>query len=208
MMSRPPGRPKDAEKHRAIITAAEEVFFDRGFAATTVAAVAERAGVSKVTIYARFQDKAGLFEAMVKQVSDRMVAKCDVLPNTSAFLEERLVAFGMGLLSELLSPRLIAFERNLAGELSQHPALAKRFFEAGPLNDQRRLSIMIAEAAAKGDLDVTDPMHAAADLYGLWQGVHMIEVRFGIANPPSQAKLGRIVKSGVARFLKAYRISN
>jgi TetR/AcrR family transcriptional regulator, mexJK operon transcriptional repressor len=200
-----PGRPLDAGKSAAMLAAASDVFFERGFSAATVEAVAERAGVSKVTVYARFGDKAGLFEAMVRHVSDRMQSAYlhpDSLPPS---LEAALVCFGKGLMSEVMSPRLIAFEQNLAGDLAHHPDLARRFYEAGPGQCRKDLATIIGKAVENGQLVVEDTMLAAADLYGLWQGFRMIEARFGMAATLTDLEIEAIVERGVAIFLRAYR---
>jgi len=57
-------RAQQAAQTRAdIIAAATELFAERGWAATTVAAVAARAGVAVDTVYAGFRSKAGLLAA-------------------------------------------------------------------------------------------------------------------------------------------------
>jgi TetR/AcrR family transcriptional regulator, mexJK operon transcriptional repressor len=204
MTTKSAGRPKDHSKSEAMVLAATEVFLARGFAATTVEAVAELAGVSKVTIYARFKDKAGLFEAMVKHVSDQMQADVVGRDETSHSLEDILISFGKGLLAQLMSPRLIAFDRNLAGDLTHYPDLAKRFYEAGPAHVQKQLASIIADANQRGELRVDDSMTASADLHGLWCGFHMLETRYGLSEPPTADKIDTIVRSGVALFLRAY----
>src|SRR6266480_19803 len=50
-----------------IISAALEVFSDRGFAATKLEDVARRAGVTKGTIYLYFENKEALFRALVRE---------------------------------------------------------------------------------------------------------------------------------------------
>lgn len=61
-------RRADAEARReSVLAAAQELFLDRGFAATTVAAVAEAAGVSAETVYKSVGGKAGLVKALYQQ---------------------------------------------------------------------------------------------------------------------------------------------
>jgi AcrR family transcriptional regulator len=45
------GRPRSETAHRAILEAASELLLERGPGAVSMDAVAERAGVSKATIY-------------------------------------------------------------------------------------------------------------------------------------------------------------
>jgi AcrR family transcriptional regulator len=59
------GRQAQARRNReAILDAAQRQFLDRGYAATTIAAVAAEAGVSVETIYKAFGGKPGLVRAI------------------------------------------------------------------------------------------------------------------------------------------------
>src|SRR6188508_2800650 len=60
-----PGRPKDMEKHAAILDAAMRLFPARGYDGVSVDAIAQAAGVSKLTVYSHFADKEALFRAAV-----------------------------------------------------------------------------------------------------------------------------------------------
>ena len=56
-----------AATQEAILVAATQLFLERGYESTTVADVAERAGVSRATVFWHFSDKGGLFrEAFVR----------------------------------------------------------------------------------------------------------------------------------------------
>lgn len=50
-----------------VLAAATRLFLDRGFSQTTVAAVADAAGVSPETIYATFDGKRGLLEGVIDE---------------------------------------------------------------------------------------------------------------------------------------------
>jgi AcrR family transcriptional regulator len=53
------------ENRRAVLEAARRMFLDRGYAATTVGAIAADAGVSVETVYKAFGNKRGLVKAVV-----------------------------------------------------------------------------------------------------------------------------------------------
>jgi AcrR family transcriptional regulator len=60
-------RADQARRTQARITeAARALFLERGFATTTIAAVAEQAGVAPETIYAVYRTKAGLLDGVVR----------------------------------------------------------------------------------------------------------------------------------------------
>ncbi len=59
------------EKATAILAGALEVFTAQGYAAASMEKIAKTAGVSKPTLYKYFQDKEGLFSALVQQLTER-----------------------------------------------------------------------------------------------------------------------------------------
>ena len=65
---------KDELNTRAkILRAAKQEFFTNGFAATNVRAVAEKAGVTTGALYNLFNNKDGIFEALVSGVFDEFL---------------------------------------------------------------------------------------------------------------------------------------
>src|SRR5438270_13397384 len=59
------GRPRDPRVDEAVRAATLELLVEDGYQATTIQAVARRAGVSAPTIYRRWSNKAELVEAAV-----------------------------------------------------------------------------------------------------------------------------------------------
>jgi AcrR family transcriptional regulator len=60
-------RAERARRTRAhIVESARELFLERGFSATTIAAIADHAGVAPETIYAVYRTKGGVLEAVVR----------------------------------------------------------------------------------------------------------------------------------------------
>ena len=69
-----------AERRDAILAAALEEFSARGFAATRLDDVANRAGVAKGTIYLYFRDKESLFQELVRSMLIPLVSKIEAAP--------------------------------------------------------------------------------------------------------------------------------
>ena len=66
------GRMHDAEGTReAILNAAEEVFAQHGFDGARIDAIAEKAGYNKSLIFQYFDDKLGLYAAVVRRADDQ-----------------------------------------------------------------------------------------------------------------------------------------
>src|SRR5579863_9080185 len=68
------GRPSSEHAPRLrdrILDAGEKLFFAMGYGATSIEAVAQRAGISKRTFYHRFDDKAALFAAVIHRLIEQ-----------------------------------------------------------------------------------------------------------------------------------------
>src|SRR3546814_9006259 len=70
----PMKRPSPDDRRAAILEAAGQVFFEQGYAATSIDAIIERAGGSKRNIYSEFGSKEGLFTALVSESADAAIA--------------------------------------------------------------------------------------------------------------------------------------
>jgi AcrR family transcriptional regulator len=63
-------RLKAPERREQLITVATKLFAERGYEATTTAAIAEAAGVTEPVLYRHFDSKQDLFVAIVREMSD------------------------------------------------------------------------------------------------------------------------------------------
>ena len=116
------------EKAEQILTGAMQEFLVHGYAATSMDRVAKTAGVSKPTVYTYFQDKEGLFTALVQRFAQR---KFSIIQR---FLPSEGDAFVV--LRQLLTKALneiicdgeeIALLRLIIGESGRFPELAQIF---------------------------------------------------------------------------------
>jgi len=205
---RSPGRPKDQAKRAAIVAAASALFMERGYAGVTMEAVAASAGVSKMTVYGHFHDKAALFGAVVRVMSDQMVARLTGLDEAGGprDLEPMLVAFGNALLGLILSPQCVAMSHVLMGMLMKDRALAEAFYEAGPGHTHASLARFLAEAAARGQVAIDSPQAAADDLISLWEGDMPKRIALGLVPALTDAEIDTRVRRGTRVFLRAYRV--
>jgi len=70
---KPPGRPRSAQSHQAILQAALELLAEVGFAAMSMDAIAARAGVGKTTIYRRYASKEELVADAIENIREEIV---------------------------------------------------------------------------------------------------------------------------------------
>lgn len=201
-MPRRAGRPRDPAKHAAIIDAAAEAFFARGFHAATIEDIAQAAGVSKVTVYSRFGDKETLFEEVIRVESARMSATFEETFASGHTLEEQLNGFGIALAGFKFSEEHVAVDRVLMNEIAQIPDLARRFYDAGPNLCMERLGQAIADAQTRGEVEVDDPWLAAGDLCGLWLGAGDLGMKLGLEPLPDADAIRAKVERATRLFLK------
>lgn len=68
-----------AERPGEILRAALELFVEKGFAATRLDDVAERAGLSKAAIYLYFEDKTALLQGVIRQTISANIGTVEAL---------------------------------------------------------------------------------------------------------------------------------
>jgi TetR/AcrR family transcriptional regulator, mexJK operon transcriptional repressor len=170
-------------------------------------AVAAAAGVSKMTVYGHFHDKAALFAAVVGFVADQMVAELTGMDQAGGKpdLEIALVAFGTALLGLILSPRIVVMSHMLMGMLMKDHRLAEAFYEAGPCRMRAALAAFLTEIAVQEGLAFDSPQAAADDLISLWEGDMPKQVALGLIPPVTPADIERRVRRGTKVFLRAYQ---
>ena len=126
------GRPRDLDKLQAILDAASALFLERGIAATTMESVAERACVSKMTVYGHFRDKPALLSAVFERnIKTIRLPDLAVGPDPTSSLAQ-LAEFGKRLVSFLTRPEIVRTASVMAACADENPRLAAAFYAAGP----------------------------------------------------------------------------
>lgn len=148
---------KSPEKIKAILDGAMQVFMTKGYAAASMDRIAVAAGVSKPTLYSYFQDKEGLFTALIQQmVLGDSIPK---LLGDSRFLQlplrESLKQLATILLDKFSGEQpLSTLFRLLIGESGRFPDLAQTFVRNIEQPILKELSHLFANHP---DLRATDP---------------------------------------------------
>ncbi|WP_114393384.1 TetR/AcrR family transcriptional regulator [Oleisolibacter albus] len=196
------GRPPDPEKRSAILDAAREVFLRDGYGAS-MDSVAERAGVSKQTIYKHFSAKEQLFQAIIRSHCDRvlepLLAGREVRPP-----REALQILGVRFLELMQMPDYGRLLRTLAAAFPQFPALGELFYEAGPRRSRAALVAYLAEMDRHGLLHLPDPALAAEQFMGMVGGSIQLGALLGTGRPLSDTERQDRAAAAVAVFMAAY----
>src|SRR2546423_7029539 len=120
----PKWRRRPEHRPQQIIEAALEVFGEFGLAKTRVQDIAERAGVSKGTIYLYFPNKEELCREMIRQTAVAAIERAEQA-NVPGTPKTQLLAFMRDYWAFVRSPVFMTIYRLVLGEPHQFPDLAK-----------------------------------------------------------------------------------
>ncbi len=127
----PTERQLSPEKTEAILAGGMQEFLTHGFAATSMDRVAKSAGVSKATVYSHFQDKEGLFNALIRRlVEGKFRSIFDSDSNEVLQADPKIVLRALAnrvLDTGMNDPLFLSFMRVVLGESGRFPKLARAF---------------------------------------------------------------------------------
>jgi TetR/AcrR family transcriptional repressor of mexJK operon len=199
---RPP-RAVAAQLSEQILVAAEALFLDQGYGATTIEQVAGQIGATKRTIYVRFTDKAGLFHAVVKRVLDARRPDLRMI-GIDRSVEERLIDMGTRVLGYGLDPDVVRLLRVVTAEAYRFPELNRMIEEQAAHGIAWAVGQMLREEVSLGRLVLDDVDLATRLLLSLVIGAPTKDAGRGLA-PLSQEGRQAWVKGAVALFLDGSR---
>lgn len=202
---RPQVRP-DAETRDIIFEAARHVFAEKGFSATSMEAIARAAGVSTKTVYRLIENKAVLFEQMVRQRIDRFVNAVNLSACENRNFE---VALGDALIvcGELILDReVIAIQRMILAESDAFPQMAESFYEYAMLRTVSALGDWLKQQQGRGVIVLHDPDEAAGMLLGMLIFEPQRAVWFGHRAAPSRRAIEQRARACAKLFLQGCRV--
>ncbi len=192
-------------KAECILVAARQVFLEAGYAAASMDAVAARANVSKATIYAHFENKRSLFEAVISGRCEETFANIGV-PEDYTDARQALTHLAEHFLGLLLAPEALAIHRVVLGESPRLPEVGEAFYAAGPVRAHRLIDHLLMDLTRRGLLAVPDQeIPIAGDLF-LAMLKCDLHTRALLLLPPSKYSIQMIAKVAVDMFLARYGV--
>jgi TetR/AcrR family transcriptional repressor of mexJK operon len=192
------GRAPDPAKHADILAAAEALFLERGFRATSMDLVAQRAGVSKMTVYAHFPGKRALFAAIIDDLARQLARAIEAPALKDMPPAEALRLVGRQYLALVVKPSSLALHRLVVAEAARAPGLGPLIYDCGPAQVVRTLAEYLARQES---LAIDDPQLAAEQFLGAVLGHvqlrQLLEVGAAQRDP---AAIDRIVDHAVRVF--------
>jgi TetR/AcrR family transcriptional regulator len=164
----------------AILEAGERLFQERGYAATTIEAVAEAADVAIGSIYARFAGKEGLYLALVERVLEINEAYLDDAYSSATSPAAKIEAAGAAYVrfhaDHPLAFRIVALrdlDPSADARLQESRARIAALLN-GMLN---ALAGVIRSGVKSGDFRPVDARATATYLWGSWNGAIALRQR-------------------------------
>ncbi|HWV13041.1 MAG TPA: TetR/AcrR family transcriptional regulator [Sphingobium sp.] len=167
---RPPNK-KAGQIDEAILTAARDLFLSAGYEATSMEAVAQLAGVSKRTLYARHSTKEALMKAVVEDRVERWSK--DASAGNAKVPEpfpDRLKRHALILMDSLGNPEVRQFDRLILTTATRFPEIAQSFYQIGYSYELAFLTGEIVAGTQDDPAPPADPERVARQLLSMIQG--------------------------------------
>jgi len=197
--------PLSDPRNETILSAAFDVFAEKGVHGATMLEIATRAKVSKETLYARFDSKEGLFYALLawgalKSGVDAVSYDDDRLANPRQALDD----YAADCLCKMMKPEAIAVQRIAIGEAERMPEVARVYDE---FTCQAGTPVMKRIGAAlirDGVVEIDDMDEFTDNFIGLLRGNLHHDVTMGVAPHPGEDAVAAYARRAVARLVRAY----
>lgn len=167
-----PPRPKrtrrKAERAGELLAAALDLFVEKGYAATRVEEVAQRAGVSKGTLFLYFATKEALFTAVVHENLGKQMALWDTAIDKFEGPSAALVqASLLGWWRRVGSTKASGITRLVQSEAHNFPEIAAYYQEHFSRPGLALMRRILARGISRGEFRPIDPTAGAYALVGI-----------------------------------------
>lgn len=206
--ARGPGRLSAADTARLdahLLDDAQVLFVAKGFARTTMDAIARAAGVSRKTLYARYANKAEVLTAVVNRLLDASLAPPPAAkaaaPTSARAARTVLLALARELARLSSAPQVAGLNRLALAEAVQVPELAQLF--AG-LYERAidHVAATLTQLHAEGHLPQLGDVRMAATLF-IEMSASVPRLRAMLGQPMSQAQIELQAKAATNWLLAA-----
>jgi len=149
------------ERRQAVLNAALDEFFERGFAATRMDDIARRVGLSKGTLYLYFDSKEALFISLLETAAIpnvEMIEKLSATALSAADAIHSLTAFMPHVIRETPMPRVI---KVLIADAGAFPDVVRTYRRQVIDRVLAAVAKFLERGHASGELVVDDPQLTA-----------------------------------------------
>ncbi len=168
-------RAKSPKVSQKILKAARSLFLERGYAQTSMESVANKAQVSKATVYSHFKSKEDLFRALVADFCDGLLEQVPP-PQVVDDVEQQLLNFANRIFTKMLESEKADWDRMLISQAKRFPQLTEIYYEIGPVRATERMTEFLRINGEAGNLKVEDPEFSAEMFFGMLLGTRLYKM--------------------------------
>jgi TetR/AcrR family transcriptional repressor of mexJK operon len=194
--------PKPSQKRQSILRSATQLFLRYGYSYTTMDAIAQKARVTKQTVYAYYHDKDTLFVHMISDLC-RKHAPASLNEEGRPF-DRILYDIGVAFLDLFTHTDVLAATRLVIAEAERHPKLAQLYYDSGT----QRLGSMLAEFFERQNkrkvIHIPNTLSASSYFISILKGQYYLRMILRIKPVPSQKAKQDHVRECVAVFMRLY----
>ncbi|MGF0118641.1 TetR/AcrR family transcriptional regulator [Promicromonospora sp. Marseille-Q5078] len=190
------------QKRAAIVEAATTLFVAQGYAGTSLARVAEEAGVSRATLFKQFPTKGSLFEAIVTEnwgLEDD--GGTDPGPGD---LAAGLREYGRRYAVLMSRPQMVGLHRIVIAEMPRFPDVAEAQFSLGKMPFFDAVDRYLRAEHDNGTAQVDDPVTATTQFLGMIANFVFWPRLLVVDWEPTAAEVDRAVAEAVTTAVARY----
>ena len=194
--------PRSTLKQQAILRAATQLFLRLGYSYTSMDAIAQKARVTKQTVYAYYHDKDTLFVQMISELCRAKAPRA--LPEEERLFKDILFDVGLEFLDLLTSPDVLAATRVVIAESERHPALAQLYYDSGTQKVVSMLAHWFDRQNREGRAAIPNTSSAASYFLSILKGQYFLRMILRAHPIPSLKAKKDHVRESVRIFMRLY----
>jgi AcrR family transcriptional regulator len=198
-------RPRGETRRAQILDAALTVFLEHGYDRATIDLVVQRASASKATIYSFFGGKEGLFEALVAESAERILAGFPDLDDGIIDVRAALKNIAQRYLEVVMAPDAVALWRLIVAEGPRFPGLAKDVYRVSNERLVARLAKALRTWSARKRIRPLDADHVARQFLAVVRGDLHILALSGLLPDDLKTAIHKNVQEAVKTLWPALR---
>ncbi len=158
----PRWRRRKDDRPREILNAALAVFLEKGFAATRLEDIAEKAKVTKGTLFIYFENKEELFRSLIRDAIAQSQKISEITHvEIQATAQDTIILFANNWWKYMANSDLGKIPKMIISEANNFPDLAKEYFDNCLLPGRQILVDAIRHGVKNGEFKDIDPEAAA-----------------------------------------------
>lgn len=199
------GRPKDLEKRAKILQAAKSIFLKMGYHATNMNQIAKEAGVTKLTVYNHFQDKANLFICAIEESCEESIRTKQFELTAESDFRQALYLMCQRALSIIYLPEALKLDCLLFELAAEQSPLTQQFFDASHTRMCHLWCDFFEQAITLNFIQADDPLKQTELIVALMLGTRHHKVLLGLDSVPTTVEIEQMIEQAIELFLLKYQ---